>query len=1025
MHHRGLTILSVCISFVLAVSPMFSRPAYAAASDIVITEIAAYEKSEHEWIEIYNKGSSSIDITGWKFVEDGTNHGLKEYRGDLTIDPGEYAVIADNAAATAADYPAFTGTLIDSAWQTLRADGEAIALASADGSIIEQFTYLPAPDGSLQRISADINDYTGANWIESAAGTNTIGAKNVYEMAADNPPVDGQSDQVASSSAPNATIQSPWKPAWGDVVINEFVADPGDDPREWVELYNNSPVPIDLKEWFLEDGSRNTIKLSEILGVSGSARFAVFEFKNAMLNNAGDSITVRDKKGTAIDSVSYGGWDDGVIENNAPRAYAPASVARFPDGRNTFNNADDFHVTVHATPGESNILKEEKSAATPPYQSAIVISELFPYPFPSATSTEEFIELYNSGEEPIDIDGWRLVSGSVSYVISDTHASSTLLAPEAYFIVPRSASAIALKNYGGDSVKLYQKGGEKSVTHASYAIDAPRNKSYARGADDRYAWTETVTPGKPNIMTKQNEPPRIALFAPLSGTVSQELFFDASDTQDPDNDQLAYEWDFGDGSPAVVASLSAVHTYRAVGIYEIALTVRAGVHEKIETRHITIIDSPTPRESIASSVELRKKSEISSSSPSVPTETATSSPTIFFNELLPNPTGPDRGQEFIELYNAGDAAVDISQWIIELQGGRTHYTIPQGSHVPPYGFFVTPTNGRGFVLRNSGDELVLRDWYGTAIDSIDYTESPEGKSFARGEANDWIWTSDISRGVKNIIAGVKISKQVPPNDTVILSESEHTLQQPSAKDKNTASNLPIHDFEQLRGVKQNTPILVRGTVTVPAGLFDPTELYISDGKNGMLVRYAKSDLPKFAIGDFLEARGSFKKYVSGPAVSIGSEGSVRALSNGDGKTVERAQLTIQSINDETLNALATISGEVTQVRWPHIYLKDATGEIRAYVKKSTGIEKMDVQKGQLVDVIGIVGKTASGYRILPRTADDIVITSSRRVEVTENPEYTIVARHATLPSYGVAALVAITVVFGGLFLQYYQRKRNE
>jgi len=153
--------------------------ARAANSDIVINEIAAYEAAEHEWIEIYNKGTAAVNMTGWVFNEDGTNHGLSAYQGDLIIGPGEYAIIADNAAIFASSSPAFSGTIIDSAWTTLSSDGELIELRSSANvaDTVESFTYIAASSASLERANPRLTDYSAANWQVRASG-NSAGAEN-------------------------------------------------------------------------------------------------------------------------------------------------------------------------------------------------------------------------------------------------------------------------------------------------------------------------------------------------------------------------------------------------------------------------------------------------------------------------------------------------------------------------------------------------------------------------------------------------------------------------------------------------------------------------------------------------------------------------------------------------------------------------------------------------------------------------------------------------------------------------------
>lgn len=159
-------------------SVFFAGPeALAADSDIIINEIGAYESTDHEWIEIYNKGSLAVDMSGWSLNEDGINHGLSVYQGsDMIIEPGEYAIIAERADLFILDYPSFTGTIIDSAWATLALGGELIELRSPAGTV-ESFTYISIVEFSLERANPYINEYTSVNWQEHASGS-TAGMVN-------------------------------------------------------------------------------------------------------------------------------------------------------------------------------------------------------------------------------------------------------------------------------------------------------------------------------------------------------------------------------------------------------------------------------------------------------------------------------------------------------------------------------------------------------------------------------------------------------------------------------------------------------------------------------------------------------------------------------------------------------------------------------------------------------------------------------------------------------------------------------
>jgi len=69
-----------------------------------------------------------------------------------------------------------------------------------------------------------------------------------------------------------------------------------------------------------------------------------------------------------------------------------------------------------------------------------------------------------------------------------------------------------------------------------------------------------------------NEPP-VALFTESAETVytSETIYFNASDSYDPDGTIISYEWDFGDGTNGT--GIASNHTYTDDGIYIVVLTV--------------------------------------------------------------------------------------------------------------------------------------------------------------------------------------------------------------------------------------------------------------------------------------------------------------------------------------------------------------------------------------------------------------------------------------------------------------------
>lgn len=53
------------------------------------------------------------------------------------------------------------------------------------------------------------------------------------------------------------------KTVWAQVMINELLPNPS-NPPDWVELYNDSDVPVDLEGWILEDSTSEVLTIHDL-----------------------------------------------------------------------------------------------------------------------------------------------------------------------------------------------------------------------------------------------------------------------------------------------------------------------------------------------------------------------------------------------------------------------------------------------------------------------------------------------------------------------------------------------------------------------------------------------------------------------------------------------------------------------------------------------------------------------------------------------------------------------------------------
>ncbi|MDD5172859.1 MAG: lamin tail domain-containing protein, partial [Patescibacteria group bacterium] len=132
---------------------------------------------------------------------------------------------------------------------------------------------------------------------------------------------------------------------FGDILINELMANPEVLANEWIELYNTTNNQISLNDWTIEDNTAEPKLLKDLI-INPQSWLVLNKGQNFNfdLNNSGDIIKLK-YKDVLIDQVCYGDFDDGNINDNAPLAAQGQSLAK---------NNNIWVVTTQPTPGMLN-----------------------------------------------------------------------------------------------------------------------------------------------------------------------------------------------------------------------------------------------------------------------------------------------------------------------------------------------------------------------------------------------------------------------------------------------------------------------------------------------------------------------------------------------------------------------------------------------------------------------------------------------------------------------------------------------
>lgn len=413
------------------------------------------------------------------------------------------------------------------------------------------------------------------------------------------------------------------------------------------------------------------------------------------------------------------------------------------------------------------LISQKSSAAT----QDIIINEIGA----SEPSGYEWVEIYNRGQNPVDLNGWKLVEDfSDAKPNGTSHAfnfsDNTTIAPDQYAIIAQdqnkfkekypsfagilidsswsslneSGEKIGLKDTDGNFSEIFQyleaknfslernnpnlydytsanwqeHQSSNTIGEKNYYSLTQSDKNDPQSTTDISATTQNSQTQNPTSSnTAKRAPSLIANAGPdMIATIDQEITLDASQSYGAQD----YEWNFGDGS----ASKEKItkHSYAFPGRYIITLTTSNGLSSA--QHQITATIHPLG---------------------------------VYINEFLPSPQGPDTENEWIEIFNSNNYPVDISGWI--LASSSKKFVVPQNTFISPQSYLVLSRKTTKISLPNSAESLKFYYPENILISEIGYDKAKEGFSVSRKQDGSFIWTKNITPSGPNIFSSDTNDKQ--------------------------------------------------------------------------------------------------------------------------------------------------------------------------------------------------------------------------------------------------------------------------
>lgn len=559
---------------------------------------------ELEFIELKNVGTETLDLSGVRF----TNGVLFTYPNGKTLAPGEFSVLAKNAAAFGRRYP---GVVVDGVYTNQLANGgERLTLVHAAGEPIMDFVYgdkspwPTTPDGTgfslvlrEQRVDQDFSN--ASSWRASAA----VGGSPGRDDAPTEIPV---------------------------VVINEVLTHADPAPAvDAVELHNPGGAPVAIGGWWLSDSRANPKKFQIPAGTTIPAGGYVV-FTEADFNRTPGSATSFSFSSKGEEAHLFSGDGAGNLTGYTDGFSFPAAANGVTFGRWT-NSAGVvlFPPMAKATLGGPN---------SAPKVGPVVINEIHYAP---TGGDVEFVEIKNISASPVrlfdpahpgntwDINGIgfqfpggvTLAAGGIAVV---TAGDPAVL--RAKYGIPAAAQVFG--PYGGslqdngeqlelrrpDTPEPDGSGGTSTpmvvVDTVRYSNKTPWPLAAAGGGssleklvsgafgNDPSAWR--ASPGRPSagLNNDGNRPPIVEAGADLAMTasqfpVNQDLAASATDDGFPKPPgMVSYTWSQVSG-PGVVAflnpgSLRTTAAFPGVGVYVVQMAANDGELETTDQLTVTI-----------------------------------------------------------------------------------------------------------------------------------------------------------------------------------------------------------------------------------------------------------------------------------------------------------------------------------------------------------------------------------------------------------------------------------------------------
>ena len=311
--------------------------------------------------------------------------------------------------------------------------------------------------------------------------------------------------------------------------------------------------------------------------------------------------------------------------------------------------------------------------------------------------------------------------------------------------------------------------------------------------------------------------------------------------------------------------------------------------------------------------------------------------------------------------NTGTEPVALEGWTLKDASDKT-YTFTQTDLLAAGAILKLPRSETKLTLNNDADELTLLSPAKELIDQLSYDNASKGETYKRTQ-NIWHWSSDVPSAQSTTISQL-------PVDTTPVSPTSST-NNTNESGSNIVKTNQNNTVEQVLTQPDGTIVELTATITVLPGVLGKQFFYVQQNDSAIQVYKNDAIFPELQLGQSVRVVGELSTVAGERRLKITKTGIIEPLALVEIVPAKKRSLT--EIPSAGIGSLTQITATVKDISGNLLIVEDDGKNLDVSIGTYTQIDTSGLTPGTKLQVSGIVRASASGFKLMPRFQEDIVV----------------------------------------------------